>query len=221
MKQHSKWLSFFGQPLGPPVGPLALQPDFDGFAARICCAELLSRLQVLRVGGAGPALRIGGRNSENQAEGDEGTRNVGNCELFRHPHPTIRNSFYVETSGARDRAELVTDDATEIRAQLEAVTGKRIAPLEGIGEMERAAPEKAAETQLEGGRRRARGAVHREGSGRSCCALEGPEDAATGARKGRWNGTRVVTECAGTLRRSTARASAIAAGVLKLYYLNG
>ena len=61
-------------------------------------------------------------------------------------------------SGARDRAELVTDDATEIRAQLEAVTGKRIAQLEGIGEMERASLEKAAETQLEGGRRRERGA---------------------------------------------------------------
>ena len=50
-------------------------------------------------------------------------------------------------SRARDRAELVTDDAAELRAQLEAVTGERIAALEGIGEMKRAAPEKATEAE--------------------------------------------------------------------------
>ena len=63
----------------------------------------------------------------------------------RHPHLTTQKSFYVEISRARDRAELVTDDAAELRAQLQAVTGERIAALEGIGEMKRAAPEKAAE----------------------------------------------------------------------------
>ena len=41
--------------------------------------------------------------------------------------------------------ELVTDDAAELRAQLQAVTGERIAALEGIGEMKHEAPEKAAE----------------------------------------------------------------------------
>ena len=41
----------------------------------------------------------------------------------------------MEISRARDRAELVTDDAAELRAQLQAVTGERIAALEGIGEM--------------------------------------------------------------------------------------
>ena len=35
-----------------------------------------------------------------------------------HPNLTTQKSFYVETSRARDRAELVTDDATELRAQL-------------------------------------------------------------------------------------------------------
>ena len=35
---------------------------------------------------------------------------------------------------------LVTDDAAELRAQLQAVTGERIAALEGIGEMQREAP---------------------------------------------------------------------------------
>ena len=63
----------------------------------------------------------------------------------RHPHLTTQKSFYVEISRARDRAELVTDDAAELRAQLQAVTGERIAALEGIGGTKRAAPEKAAE----------------------------------------------------------------------------
>ena len=63
----------------------------------------------------------------------------------RHPHLTTQKSFYVEISRARDRAELVTDDAAELRAQLQAVTGERIAALEGIGEMKREAPGKADE----------------------------------------------------------------------------
>ena len=63
----------------------------------------------------------------------------------RHPHLTTQKSFYVEISRARDRAELVTDDAAELRAQLQAVAGERIAALEGIGEMKREAPGKAAE----------------------------------------------------------------------------
>ena len=55
----------------------------------------------------------------------------------RHPHLTTQKSFYVAISRARDRAELVTDDAAELRAQLQAVTGERIAALEGIGELAR------------------------------------------------------------------------------------
>ena len=61
----------------------------------------------------------------------------------RHPHLTTQKSFYVEISRARDRAELVTDDAAELRAQLQAVTGERIAALEGIGEMPRELMDKA------------------------------------------------------------------------------
>ena len=49
-----------------------------------------------------------------------------------HPHLTTQKSFYVEISRARDRAELVTDDAKALREQLEAVTGERISALEGI-----------------------------------------------------------------------------------------
>ena len=51
-----------------------------------------------------------------------------------HPHLTTAKSFYVEISRARDRAELVTDDAQALRERLEAVTGERISALEGIGE---------------------------------------------------------------------------------------
>ncbi len=40
----------------------------------------------------------------------------------------------VRSSRARDRAELVTDDKAALRKQLEAVTGERIAALEGVGE---------------------------------------------------------------------------------------
>ena len=63
----------------------------------------------------------------------------------RHPHLTTQKSFYVEISRARDRAELVTDDAKDLRAQLEAVTGERIAALEAIGGMPREEPGRAAD----------------------------------------------------------------------------
>ena len=52
----------------------------------------------------------------------------------RHPNLTTQKSFYVEISRARDRAELVTDDAEALKEQLEAATGERISALEGIGE---------------------------------------------------------------------------------------
>ena len=84
----------------------------------------------------------------------------------RHPHLTTQKSFYVEISRARDRAELVTDDAAELRAQLQAVTGERIAALEGIGEMRREAPGKAAEAARIGGIRPERGAEESVGKDR-------------------------------------------------------
>ncbi len=51
-----------------------------------------------------------------------------------HPHLTTAKAFYVEISRARDRAELVTDDARALKERLETVTGERISALEGIGE---------------------------------------------------------------------------------------
>ena len=69
-----------------------------------------------------------------------------------HPHLTTQKSFYVEISRARDRAELVTDDAKELCAQLEAATGERIAALEGIGEMAREAQAEGVEAAQAAGR---------------------------------------------------------------------
>ncbi|MDE0711414.1 MAG: conjugative relaxase [Rhodospirillales bacterium] len=63
----------------------------------------------------------------------------------RHPHLTTQKGFYVEISRARDRAELVTDDAGGLCAQLQAATGERIAALEGIGEMPREARDRPAD----------------------------------------------------------------------------
>jgi len=62
-----------------------------------------------------------------------------------HPQLTTAKAFYVEISRARDKAELVTDDAQALKERLEAVTGERISALEGIGESVRPARERGQE----------------------------------------------------------------------------
>ena len=96
----------------------------------------------------------------------------------RHPHLTTQKSFYVEISRARDRAELVTEDAAELRAQLQAVTGERIAALEGIGEMKREGPDKTADAGRDSGLRPNRGAERESDKGR-----EGAETSAKPSSK--------------------------------------
>ena len=49
-----------------------------------------------------------------------------------HPNLTTQKTLYVKISRARDKAELVTDDKTALRDQLEAATGERIAALEAV-----------------------------------------------------------------------------------------
>ncbi len=66
-----------------------------------------------------------------------------------HPNLTTQKSFYVEISRARDRAELVTDDAQALKERLEAVTGERISALEGIGESVRPGRSKDAKQALD------------------------------------------------------------------------
>ncbi|MCY4407516.1 MAG: ATP-binding domain-containing protein, partial [Rhodospirillaceae bacterium] len=75
-----------------------------------------------------------------------------------HPNLTTAKAFYVEISRARDRAELVTDDALALKERLEAVTGERLSALEGIGEsvrIEREAGREAGEDARERARDRA------------------------------------------------------------------
>ena len=83
----------------------------------------------------------------------------------RHPHLTTQKSFYVEISRARDRAELVTDDAAELRERLQEATGERIAALEGIGEMKREAPDGGVEGARTDTRQRERKAGSGPGEG--------------------------------------------------------
>ena len=45
---------------------------------------------------------------------------------------TTQQAFYVAISRARDRAELVTDDAWKLADQLEKATGERVAALDGV-----------------------------------------------------------------------------------------
>ena len=59
----------------------------------------------------------------------------------RHPKLSIQKSSDVEISRARYSAELVTDDAKELRETLEAATGERVSALEGIGAVEKALAE--------------------------------------------------------------------------------
>ena len=65
-----------------------------------------------------------------------------------HPHLTTQKSLYVEISRARDRAELVTDDAERLRERLETATGERISALEGIAPTIRETPDKGAEVAV-------------------------------------------------------------------------
>ena len=49
-----------------------------------------------------------------------------------NPNLTNQRAFYVAISRARDRAELVTDDARKLSDQLERATGERVAALDGV-----------------------------------------------------------------------------------------
>ena len=100
----------------------------------------------------------------------------------RHPYLTTQKSFYVEISRARDRAELVTDDAAGLRAQLQAVTGERIAALEGIGEMPRETPGRAAEAGGSRGQPTASGA-EREAAGDRAGPVSSTPERETEARE--------------------------------------
>ena len=94
-----------------------------------------------------------------------------------HPTLTTAKAFYVEISRARDKAELVTDDARALRERLEAVTGERISALEGIGEAVR--PEReAGQEAAPDGKERERDRTEDSAIGRIEAARERDEKAA-------------------------------------------
>ena len=69
-----------------------------------------------------------------------------------HPNLTNQKTLYVEISRARDRAELVTDDAKVLRERLETATGERIAALEAFGDRPRDAERTSQMVQPKEGR---------------------------------------------------------------------
>ena len=89
-----------------------------------------------------------------------------------HAHLTTQKSLYVEISRARDRAELVTDDAGRLRERLETATGERISALEAIAAATGEEPGKSAEAHKreparEGERERPSGSELQEQPNRS------------------------------------------------------
>ena len=108
-----------------------------------------------------------------------------------HPHPTNQKSFHLEIDRARDCAEIVIDDKAGLNHQLESVTEKVIATLEGIGEMPRESPI--------GGR------IWATGGGEATrwwhLGVEGPRIAGANARTGRGHDILIVTEGNQTMKR--------------------
>ena len=80
-----------------------------------------------------------------------------------HPNLTNQKTLYVEISRARDRAELVTDDAKALRERLEAATGERIAALEAIGAEKAGSRGRPGATRAGMAPWRARGRTRRSG----------------------------------------------------------
>ena len=92
--------------------------------------------RTIELGGADPRLRHLDHAWASTVHAFQGRTvdNVIAAMEANHPNLTTAKAFYVEISRARDRAELVTDDAAALKERLEAVTGERISALEGIGE---------------------------------------------------------------------------------------
>ena len=110
--------------------------------------------RTIELGGADPQLRHLDHAWASTVHAFQGRTvdNVIAAMEANHPNLTTAKAFYVEISRARDRAELVTDDAAALKERLEAVTGERISALEGIGESVRRGHGKEPKTALDKGR---------------------------------------------------------------------
>ena len=110
--------------------------------------------RTIELGGADPQLRHLDHAWASTVHAFQGRTvdNVIAAMEANHPNLTTAKAFYVEISRARDRAELVTDDAAALKERLEAVTGERISALEGIGESVRREHGKEPNAALDKGR---------------------------------------------------------------------
>ena len=113
--------------------------------------------RTIELGGSDPQLRHVDHAWASTVHAFQGRTvdNVIAAMEANHPNLTTAKAFYVEISRARDRAELVTDDAAALKERLEAVTGERISALEGIGESVRREHGKDAGKALDKDRREA------------------------------------------------------------------
>ena len=120
--------------------------------------------RTLELGGSDPQLRHLDHAWASTVHAFQGRTvdNVIAAMEAKHPNLTTQKNFYVEISRARDRAELVTDDAAELRARLQAATGERIAALEGLGEVKIETPDRVVESQERDGTLTGRGAAGQE-----------------------------------------------------------
>ncbi len=108
-----------------------------------------------------------------------------------NPQLTDQRAFYVAVSRARDRAELVTDDAWKLADQLERATGERVTALEGVAK--KVAHERVFGSEPPRDRdglavARARDAIDRDAEAGREGRLEGGHD--RGAGRGRTEKTR-------------------------------
>ena len=90
--------------------------------------ETLQRFLVRNAGVAAGRLTKKGAKAMREAF----RRTVLAAREANHPHLTTQKSFYVEISRARHQVELITDDRKALADHLEAVTGERVAALEGL-----------------------------------------------------------------------------------------
>ena len=88
----------------------------------------------LRLSTDDPQLRYMDRAWASTAHAFQGRTvdNVIAAMEANHPHLTTQRTFYVAISRARDRAELVTDDAAGLSQHLEKATGEHVTALDAV-----------------------------------------------------------------------------------------
>ena len=95
-----------------------------------------------------------------------------------HPHLTTQRTFYVAISRARDRAELITDDAARLSQHLERATGEHVTALDAVKKyvtFEVVIGDEKQQEHAAGRDRRAQEAAHGRDVGREDTPTRDPE----------------------------------------------